>query len=144
MLPPLDGRRRMRGGHGQGPAGESKDQGPGGGGAAARGALGSVTGAQRHRTYLGRPAFKGRSLKRWGPHLSIRMVTVRAHPRGRALGACNKRGSLLVLVKRQTEEKKKICPGTLSCEMCSSLRVPATTYTSHHSLKEISPPLLEL
>jgi hypothetical protein len=127
------------------PGSRLRVQGPRPGGAAARGALGSVTGAQPHRTYLGRPAFKGRTLKRWGPHLSIRMVTVRAHPRGQALGAgaCNKCGSLLVLVKRQTEEKK-LCPGTpvVKCAPAS----PGSSYDLYEPsfAQRNLPPLLEL
>lgn len=128
------------------PGSRRRVQGPRPWGAAARGALGSVTGAQPHRTYLGRPAFKGRTLKRWGPHLSIRMVTVRAHPRGQALGAgaCNKCGSLLVLVKRQTEEKKKLCPGTpvVKCAPAS----PGSSYDLYEPsfAQRNLPPLLEL
>jgi len=65
-----------------------------------------------HRTYPRRPASNGRPVKRWGPHVPVRMVTVRAHPREQPLGARNECGSLLV----------SLCETTYRCEMCSSLR----------------------
>jgi hypothetical protein len=42
-----------------------------------------------------RPASNGLlPVKRWGPHVPVRMVTVRPHPQGQALGARNECGSL--------------------------------------------------